>query len=144
MLARRPDRRTRRALLHLQYSCASPCGPAMQIVMPTEFRGVLGDQTVASLLRSHPAVVRDVEDDSVRIAEFLLVVERLLLEWQLLEESTARLFDRLLLFGEIVDPEADMVDALRILVHACPFISLVLEERQRDRAVRQVESVSQR
>jgi hypothetical protein len=24
----RPDRRTRRALLHLQYSCASPCGPA--------------------------------------------------------------------------------------------------------------------
>ena len=23
----RPDRRTRRALLHLQYSCAAPCGP---------------------------------------------------------------------------------------------------------------------
>ena len=28
---RRPDRRTRRALLHLQYSCASPCGPVMLV-----------------------------------------------------------------------------------------------------------------
>ena len=27
----RPDRRTRRALLHLQYSCAAPCGPAMLV-----------------------------------------------------------------------------------------------------------------
>src|SRR5215510_1025213 len=27
----RPDRRTRRALLHLQYSCATPCGPAMLV-----------------------------------------------------------------------------------------------------------------
>jgi hypothetical protein len=28
---RRPDHRTRRALLHLQYSCASPCGPAILV-----------------------------------------------------------------------------------------------------------------
>jgi hypothetical protein len=28
---RRPDHRTRRALLHLQYRCAPPCGPAMLV-----------------------------------------------------------------------------------------------------------------
>src|SRR6266699_766243 len=27
----RPDRRTRRALLHLTYSCAPPCGPAILV-----------------------------------------------------------------------------------------------------------------
>jgi hypothetical protein len=27
----RPDRRTRRAFLHLPYSCASPCGPAILV-----------------------------------------------------------------------------------------------------------------
>ena len=31
----RPDRRTRRALLHLQYSCAAPCGPAMLVTQGT-------------------------------------------------------------------------------------------------------------
>ena len=32
----RPDRRTRRALLHLQYSCAAPCGPAMLVTQDPE------------------------------------------------------------------------------------------------------------
>jgi hypothetical protein len=31
----RPDRRTRRAHLHLSYSCASPCGPAMHVTQGT-------------------------------------------------------------------------------------------------------------
>src|SRR5262245_56925223 len=31
----RPDHRTRRALLHLQYSCAAPCGPAMLVTQGT-------------------------------------------------------------------------------------------------------------
>ena len=31
----RPDRRTRRALLHLRYSCAPPCGPAMLVTQGT-------------------------------------------------------------------------------------------------------------
>src|SRR5215510_9297 len=31
----RPDRRTRRALLHLQYSCAAPCGPTMLVTQGT-------------------------------------------------------------------------------------------------------------
>ena len=30
-LGSRPDRRTRRAILHLQYSCAAPCGPALLV-----------------------------------------------------------------------------------------------------------------
>src|SRR5215510_1488767 len=32
----RPDRRTRRALLHLQYSCAAPCGPTMLVTQGTD------------------------------------------------------------------------------------------------------------
>jgi hypothetical protein len=32
----RPDRRTRRALLHLSYSCASPCGPTMLVTHDPE------------------------------------------------------------------------------------------------------------
>jgi hypothetical protein len=40
---RRPDRRTRRAVLHLQYSCASPCGPATLVTQDPERRGADSD-----------------------------------------------------------------------------------------------------
>jgi hypothetical protein len=36
-----PDCRSRRALLHLSYSCASPCGPAM-LVTQGLYRGWRG------------------------------------------------------------------------------------------------------
>src|SRR5262249_25867446 len=98
---------------------------------------------VRSLGRSDPAVVGNVEDDSVRITELHLVVERLLLQGKLAEEQASVLFDALRLL-DVVYPEPEVIDRFEVLAHAGPLVGLVFEQGERDGAIGEIQSARKR
>src|SRR5579862_981202 len=93
----------------------------------------------ALFLRADPALVRDVEDDAVGVAELLLVIERVLVLGQVEEELAAGGLDVLPRLVEVVDDEAEMMGADIVLAAllAGGVVGLVVQQRQVDRAVRQ-------
>src|SRR5882762_4287942 len=64
----RPDRRTRRALLHLQYSCAAPFGPAILVTQDpnrSSLRPAHCDAAITSPLHARTDILNPIGSDEV-------------------------------------------------------------------------------
>src|SRR6202008_4377207 len=81
-----------------------------------------------------PALPVDVEDDAVRVLELALKAV-VLRHAEIVEELGAGRLDLLLLGGQVVALEAEVVDAGPALGHAGAGLALVLQEREIDLAV---------
>src|ERR1700681_4765844 len=92
------------------------------------------------LFRPEPALLRNVEDDPVRVLELALEIDVLLTFPEIEEERAAGALDALLGVGEGVDLEAEMVGADEAfgILEAGAALALERQERQIDHAVAQI------
>src|SRR4030081_195330 len=99
----------------------------------------LRPQTIL-LVRSEPALLRNIEDDPVRVLELALEGDVVLAFAEIEEERAAGALDALLGVGEVVDLEAEMVGADEAfgVLEAGAALALERQQRQIDHAVAQI------
>src|SRR5205085_12299276 len=115
---------------------AAPDGHAQSGRRPPHRRRCRRRSPRSSFLDSDPALVRDVEDDAVRVAELALEVDAAA-ALQLAVKAPAVALGLFGVLLEVVDDEADVMQAVEILAAliARRVVGVELEQRQIDDAV---------